>query len=143
MPVLTMALGLAVQQCGGPKLRACNRDIRWPNDVILNEKKLAGILVQQPIKGALIAGIGINVGQRAFPEDLRSHRNFAADRDGRRVFERGSARTHRGRSRCVMRIRSRSEGKAEIFRRFEAVSHSRAGKTVEVDGSIRRRYGRA
>ena len=69
-PMLTMALGLAVQaavnDCAGVAA-----DIRWPNDVMLNERKLAGIMVQAA-GDALIAGIGVNVNQRAFPEDLKS-----------------------------------------------------------------------
>jgi len=71
LPVLTMALGLASQRAVE---RACGLicDLRWPNDLILNEKKLAGIMVQSADQGALIAGIGININQTAFPEDLRA-----------------------------------------------------------------------
>ena len=36
---------------------------------MLSERKLAGILVQAA-EGALIAGIGLNVNQSAFPSDL-------------------------------------------------------------------------
>jgi BirA family biotin operon repressor/biotin-[acetyl-CoA-carboxylase] ligase len=75
MPVLTMALGLAVQRAvNDVACIAC--DLRWPNDLLLNEKKLAGIMVQAAdapaTKGALIAGIGVNVNQTDFPEDIRS-----------------------------------------------------------------------
>lgn len=71
LPVLTMALGLAAQRA---VLDACgvHCDLRWPNDLILNEKKLAGIIVQATDRGALIAGIGINVNQAEFPEELRA-----------------------------------------------------------------------
>src|SRR5579859_6936670 len=63
-PILTMALGLAVQRAVND-LAAVNTDIRWPNDVMLNERKLAGIMIQAS-GDALIAGIGINVNQSAF-----------------------------------------------------------------------------
>src|SRR3984885_14820454 len=71
IPVLTMALGLATQRaiddvCG------VRCDIRWPNDLMLNEKKLVGIMVQAVEKGVLIAGIGVNMNQTDFPEELRS-----------------------------------------------------------------------
>ncbi len=68
MPVLTMALGLAVQRAVND-IAQVSTDLRWPNDVMLSERKLAGILVQGA-EGALIAGIGINVNQAAFPDDL-------------------------------------------------------------------------
>ncbi len=69
-PILTMALGLAVQRAVND-LAGVSTDIRWPNDVMLNEKKLAGIMIQAA-EGALIAGIGVNVNQEAFPEDIRN-----------------------------------------------------------------------
>jgi BirA family biotin operon repressor/biotin-[acetyl-CoA-carboxylase] ligase len=70
IPALTMALGLGTQRAVGD-LCGVRCDIRWPNDLMLNEKKLAGILVQSADKGVLIAGIGVNVNQTAFPEELR------------------------------------------------------------------------
>lgn len=70
VPLLTMALGLATQRAIEQVCGFCC-DIRWPNDLILNERKMAGIMVQSADKGALIAGIGINVNQTAFPEELR------------------------------------------------------------------------
>src|SRR5207253_289707 len=69
-PLLTMALGLATAQTIATVAGiAC--DLRWPNDVMLGEKKVAGILVQL-VQGAAIAGVGINVNQAAFPPDLRT-----------------------------------------------------------------------
>jgi BirA family biotin operon repressor/biotin-[acetyl-CoA-carboxylase] ligase len=44
-------------------------DLRWPNDVLLNGRKCAGVIAQRE-GDAIIAGIGINVNQTAFPEDL-------------------------------------------------------------------------
>ena len=67
-PILTMALGLAVQRAVNDLAQVAT-DLRWPNDVLLNERKLAGILVQAA-EGALIAGIGLNVNQSSFPPDL-------------------------------------------------------------------------
>lgn len=49
-------------------------NIKWPNDVLLNNGKIAGILVESTIgKRSLeqvIAGIGINVNERSFPNEL-------------------------------------------------------------------------
>ncbi len=43
--------------------------IRWPNDIMLNNRKIAGILCEQR-KDAVAVGIGLNVNQTEFPEDL-------------------------------------------------------------------------
>lgn len=65
MPVAMLALGLAVQEAIA-EVTQLAPDLRWPNDVLINGKKCAGILAQ--IEGeAIIAGIGINVNQSMFP----------------------------------------------------------------------------
>jgi BirA family biotin operon repressor/biotin-[acetyl-CoA-carboxylase] ligase len=49
--------------------------IKWPNDVVLNKKKVCGILTEMNLKGtvidSVIVGIGINVHQNHFPEELK------------------------------------------------------------------------
>jgi len=68
LPVLTLALGLATAEAIARATDlAC--DLRWPNDVMLLERKVAGILVQLA-DGTAIAGIGINVNHAAFPAEL-------------------------------------------------------------------------
>jgi BirA family biotin operon repressor/biotin-[acetyl-CoA-carboxylase] ligase len=67
-PALTLAIGLAtVEAIAESTGIAC--DLRWPNDVMLDGKKCAGILVQL-VEGKAIAGIGINVNHTEFPPDL-------------------------------------------------------------------------
>lgn len=48
--------------------------IKWPNDVYLNDKKLAGILIESPRPGRLVIGVGINVANRfdEAPDDVRA-----------------------------------------------------------------------
>jgi BirA family transcriptional regulator, biotin operon repressor / biotin---[acetyl-CoA-carboxylase] ligase len=67
-PLLTLALGIAAVEA----IRTATHvvcDLRWPNDVLLHERKLAGILVQSAQRAA-VAGIGINILQRSFPPEL-------------------------------------------------------------------------
>ncbi|MEO7652751.1 MAG: biotin--[acetyl-CoA-carboxylase] ligase [Bryobacteraceae bacterium] len=65
LPALTLAVGLATAEAIARAADlAC--DLRWPNDILLDEKKAAGILLQFA-DGAVIAGIGINVNQASFP----------------------------------------------------------------------------
>jgi BirA family biotin operon repressor/biotin-[acetyl-CoA-carboxylase] ligase len=48
--------------------------IKWPNDVWVERRKLAGILIEgRPQEGWAVVGIGLNVGTQAgeFPEELR------------------------------------------------------------------------
>jgi BirA family biotin operon repressor/biotin-[acetyl-CoA-carboxylase] ligase len=50
-------------------------EIKWPNDVLLRARKVAGILVEgRPQEGWAVVGIGCNVAMREqdFPEELRS-----------------------------------------------------------------------
>jgi len=66
--LVTLALGLATADAI-LKATDVTCDLRWPNDVLIQSKKCAGILTQ--LEGtAIIAGIGINVNHRAFPPEL-------------------------------------------------------------------------
>ena len=68
VPLVMLALGLATQHAIAD-VTGLAPDLRWPNDVLLDEKKCAGILAQ--IEGdAVIAGIGINVSHASFPPDI-------------------------------------------------------------------------
>ena len=64
---VTVAASVAVARVAGPEAR-----IKWPNDVTLHGKKLAGILTETR-RDAAILGIGLNVNCQAsdFPVDLR------------------------------------------------------------------------
>lgn len=48
--------------------------IKWPNDIYWREKKIAGILIENDLRGNhienSIIGIGININQQIFPADL-------------------------------------------------------------------------
>jgi BirA family biotin operon repressor/biotin-[acetyl-CoA-carboxylase] ligase len=67
-PVLTLALGLATAEAI-TSVTGIACDLRWPNDILVDGKKAAGILVELA-EGAAIGGIGINVNHTAFPPDL-------------------------------------------------------------------------
>lgn len=53
--LLSLRAGLAVARVAGPAAR-----VKWPNDVLLGGRKVAGVLVELH-EGAAIVGIGVNV----------------------------------------------------------------------------------
>jgi BirA family biotin operon repressor/biotin-[acetyl-CoA-carboxylase] ligase len=81
-PTLTMALGLATAEAI-TSATALPCDLRWPNDVMINAKKAAGILVQQT-ESTAIAGIGINVNHDRFPPELVQEATSLLLESGRR-----------------------------------------------------------
>jgi BirA family biotin operon repressor/biotin-[acetyl-CoA-carboxylase] ligase len=48
--------------------------IKWPNDIIINDKKAGGILIENVLRGSqwlyAIVGTGLNVNQQRFPDIL-------------------------------------------------------------------------
>ena len=73
---LPLAVGLAVcdalHQLGVPEIR-----MRWPNDILVNHRKLAGLLVDQYQPGTAVAGIGINVSNHPETQDTSLRRQTA------------------------------------------------------------------
>jgi BirA family biotin operon repressor/biotin-[acetyl-CoA-carboxylase] ligase len=73
-PVLTLMAGLAVHQAIST-VTGLPADIRWPNDVLVNGKKVCGILTEMNAEldrlHAVILGIGINVNHHELPPELR------------------------------------------------------------------------
>ena len=144
--VLPMALGLAVQRAVND-LCGVNCDLRWPNDLLLNEKKLAGVMVQSVEPGTLIAGIGLNVNQTEFPEDLRSIATSLRIETGRahpreELLDRlvGLRRREVAESLAYARLLAR-RGKRPILEQFEARSSYVQGKAVSVDADNRQFTG--
>ena len=58
---LTRRLGLAVVHAAAT-LGVTGAGLKWPNDVVLGGAKLAGILAQRAGNGAVVVGVGVNVG---------------------------------------------------------------------------------
>ena len=65
-----LALGLATREAIA-EVTGLAPDLRWPNDVLLQDRKCAGILAQ--LEGdAIVAGIGINVHHTRFPSEIEA-----------------------------------------------------------------------
>ena len=66
--LLSLACAVAVAEAVGAPAR-----IKWPNDIMLNGRKVAGVLLESKPDGACIVGVGINCHQSAdsFSPELR------------------------------------------------------------------------
>jgi len=71
---LSLIAGLAVQHAM-KQVTGLNPDLRWPNDLMLNDKKFCGILTEMNAEPTrvryAVTGIGVNVNHAAFPARLR------------------------------------------------------------------------
>jgi BirA family transcriptional regulator, biotin operon repressor / biotin---[acetyl-CoA-carboxylase] ligase len=66
-----MSLSLGMHDYLGGLTAGCS--IKWPNDMYINDDKIAGILIESSITGSkidyMIAGIGLNINQEKFTGD--------------------------------------------------------------------------
>ncbi|MDA3734246.1 biotin--[acetyl-CoA-carboxylase] ligase [Niameybacter massiliensis] len=72
IPQITLLAGLATCEAIR-KTTGLEAMIKWPNDIVVNNKKVCGILCELVNTGkdtAVIIGIGINVNSKKFPDDL-------------------------------------------------------------------------
>lgn len=89
MPLFVgVALAEAIEKATG--IRA---ECKWPNDILLNRKKVAGILVESSLTQNLVeyvvVGIGVNVNQTEFPPELAG-KATSLRLETRREFDRGA-----------------------------------------------------
>lgn len=71
-PLLTLMAAIAVHDAL-LESSALETDIKWPNDVMANGRKLCGILaetVETSFGRAVVLGVGINLTNKAFPTQL-------------------------------------------------------------------------
>jgi BirA family transcriptional regulator, biotin operon repressor / biotin---[acetyl-CoA-carboxylase] ligase len=77
--VLSLAAGLAVQSAILSIDARRNPDLKWPNDLLIDGKKFCGILTEMNAEATrvryIVVGVGINVNQQKFPDDVRDVAN--------------------------------------------------------------------
>ncbi|HTL87246.1 MAG TPA: biotin--[acetyl-CoA-carboxylase] ligase [Acidimicrobiia bacterium] len=66
--LVTLATALAALDA----LPASGARLKWPNDLVIGDRKLAGILAEVDGHGAVVVGMGLNVRDDLFPEELRA-----------------------------------------------------------------------
>ncbi len=75
LPLISLAVGLAVRNTVADFVLDRQVSVKWPNDVLISERKVCGILIEQHLsanQAALIIGIGVNVNNSMMsaPEDM-------------------------------------------------------------------------
>jgi len=131
VPVVTLALGLATVEAI-QKVTDVACDLRWPNDVLIQSKKCAGILTQME-SSAIIAGIGINVNQEKFPDELSAIATSLRIASGGRMHSREHLLTELVSNvdrYCGLLER---EGRRPILELFSRASSYVSGRRVDVD----------
>lgn len=66
---LPLVVGLAVRDVVSTRLSSRDVLLKWPNDVLVANKKVAGVLVEAT-RECYVVGVGINVSVRQFPPEL-------------------------------------------------------------------------
>lgn len=71
LPQLSLAVALAAAEAV-ERATGLEAQVKWPNDVLLDGRKVAGILLEAH-DGAVVCGVGVNVNQRAesLPQPMR------------------------------------------------------------------------
>lgn len=130
LPVVTLAFGLAVRDA---ILQTTDLvcDLRWPNDVLIQSKKCAGILTL--LEGsAIIAGIGVNVNHCGFPAELDGIATSLLLASGR-VYSREALLLELLPSIDRYCALLASEGREPILEMFSRASSYVSGRRVSVD----------
>ena len=81
--LLTLAAGVALVE-GVEASTGLSADLKWPNDLLVSGRKLAGILAEGHAD-TVVLGYGINVLATAFPPELRSRATSLESEIGRRI----------------------------------------------------------
>lgn len=73
--MLTLVMALSVAEAL-ESVAGIEFGIKWPNDIVLNRKKICGILTEMTMQDGviegLVIGVGVNVSQKEFPEELQT-----------------------------------------------------------------------
>jgi BirA family transcriptional regulator, biotin operon repressor / biotin---[acetyl-CoA-carboxylase] ligase len=137
-PLLTMLAGIAAHSAISAQTGVAP-ELRWPNDLLLNGRKIGGILTEMHAEPSqvrfVIIGCGINVNQENFPAELATVATS---------LRRETGRSH-SRLELLVRLlvefetdynRFLREGPAVVIERFQQVSAFANGKRVRVDNGV-------
>ena len=135
IPLMTLAAGVGVRD-GIVSATGLHPDLKWPNDLLVDRKKLAGILAEGHALGscdeAVVIGVGVNVQPAAYPPDVTA-RATSIERELGRAIDRDLLLTE------ILdglqhRLAALSEKPGDILQAWRAASPSAMGTGVAWDG---------
>jgi len=136
--VLTLAAGIAVQSAVQEIDSRVLPDLKWPNDLLITGRKFCGILTEMSAEATrvryIVVGIGINVNQREFPDELAqtaTSLRLSTGAEWSRVEL--CAALLKSLDREYKALLSGAVSRADILRRFEEQSSSTRDRQVHVE----------
>jgi BirA family biotin operon repressor/biotin-[acetyl-CoA-carboxylase] ligase len=132
LSLLTLAAGVAVRD-GVQAATGLAADLKWPNDLIVGTRKLAGILAEGIAIGSadqvVIVGVGVNVLSAAYPTEVEARATSIEGELGRPI-DRGLLL-----SEILIALWDRlAQGPGDILQAWRAASPNAMGTRVEWDG---------
>ena len=135
LPGLTLAAGVGVRE-GIEHATGLAADLKWPNDLLVGKRKLAGILAEGVAIGspqqAVIIGVGVNIQPAAYPPDVATRATSLEGELGRAIDREQllpeilSALSHR--------LAEIDRNPGDILQAWRAMSPNAEGTRVEWDG---------
>lgn len=134
--VLSLAAGLAVQAAIQQVDSRVKADLKWPNDLLIDGKKICGILTEMNAEATrvryIVVGVGINVNQASFPKELpATSLRLVTGSEWSRVEL--AAALLKSLDREYRQLTEDPEARAEILRRFSENSSWILGKRVRIE----------
>jgi len=135
-PLVTLACGVAVADTLEPLVPHAQVTLKWPNDVLVDGRKVAGILSEAQLSGEdawIVVGIGINVHTRAFP-DVLAARATSLVLSGATKVDRGDLFVALAAA-LSARLETLQTGASSALVESFAARDALAGRPVTVDGA--------
>jgi BirA family biotin operon repressor/biotin-[acetyl-CoA-carboxylase] ligase len=131
--VLTLASGVALAEAVR-ETTGLQAEIKWPNDLVFERRKLAGILAEASASGSeldyVILGFGVNVRPVAYPPDV-ARRATSIEAELGRPVDRGLLLASALERLSACRDAVRTGQVADVLERWRRLSPSAAGARVE------------
>ena len=134
IPFISLISGIATAETIKEEM-GLDAKIKWPNDILIREKKVSGILIESSIIRDkfefLILGIGINVNNETFKgEYLHTPTSLRIEKDGniisrKKILERLLVKLEK----WYFLLLKEPDGKETILKRYKELSHT-LGKEV-------------
>ena len=133
--LITISAGVGVRE-GIVRTTGLEPVLKWPNDLLVGPRKLAGILAEGHALGsshpAIVIGVGVNVLRAAYPPDVAARATSLEDETGRAINH--DLLLNEILSALDGRLATLDQNRSDILRSWRAASPSAEGTQVEWDG---------